>query len=68
MLQALSIETNLVENHEKLRKQLKKHSFVKCSDYKVIITKLEVNLYSIEDIMLKGLSKLENLIAMCNNS
>ena len=68
MLQALSIETTLVENYGKLRKQLKKHNFVKCSDYKVIFTKLEVNLYSIEDIMLKGLSKLEKLIVICNNS
>ena len=32
--------------------------------YKVIIAKLEVKLYSIEDILLKELSKLENLILM----
>ena len=68
ILQALSIETTLAKNYEKLRKQLKKHNFVKCNDYKVIIAKLEVNLYTIEDIILKGQSKLKKLIVMSNSS
>ena len=62
------IETNLVENYDKLRKQLKKQNFVKYNDYKVIIGKLEVKLYSIEDILLKELSKIEKLILMGNNA
>ena len=64
MLQALSIETTLIENYGKLKKQLKKHNFVKYNDYRVIIAKLEINIYSIKDITLIGLSKLENLIVM----
>ena len=68
MLQALNIETNLVENYDKLRKQLKKKNFVNYNEYKVIIGKLEVKLYSIEDILLKELSKLEKLILMANNA
>ena len=67
MLQALNIETTLVENYDKLRKQLKKQNFVNYNEYKVIIAKPEVKLYSIEDILLKELSKLEKLILMGNN-
>ena len=67
MLQALNIEANLVENYDKVRKQLKKQNFVNYNEYKVIIAKLEVKLYSIEDILLKELSKLEKLILMGNN-
>ena len=68
MLQTLNIETTLVENYDKLRKQLKKQDFVNYNDYKVIIAKLEVKLYSIKDILLKKRSKLEKLILMGNNS
>ena len=68
MLQTLNIETTLVENYDKLRKQLKKQDFVNYNDYKVIIPKLEVKLYSIKDILLKKRSKLEKLILMGKNS
>ena len=68
MLQALNIEITLVENYDKLRKQVKKQNFVNYNDYKVIIGKLEVQLYSIEDILLKELSKLEKLILNGNNA
>ena len=64
MLQALNIETTLVENYEKLKNQ----NFVNYNECKVIIGKLEVKLYSIEDILLKELSKLEKLILMGNNA
>ena len=46
MLQALNNEANLVENNDKLQKQLKKHNFVNYNDYKAIIAKLEVKLCS----------------------
>ena len=68
MLQALNIETTVVKNYGKLRKQLKKQNFVNYNDYKVVIGKLEVKFYSIEDILLKELSKLEKLILMGNNA
>ena len=61
MLQALNIETTLVENYCKLQKQVKKKNFVNDDDYKVIIAKLEV-------VLLKELSKLEKLILMGNNA
>ena len=65
MLQAL---TTLLENYDKLRKQLKMQNFVNYNNYKVIISKLEVKLCSIEDILLKELSKLEKLILMSSNA
>ena len=68
ILEALIIETTLVENYDKLRKQLKKQNFVNCNDYKVIIGTLEVKLYSIEDILLQELSKLEKVILMGKNT
>ena len=68
MLQALNIETTQAENYDKLQKQLKKQNFFNYNDYKVITGKLEVKLYSIEDILLKELSKLEKLILMGNNA
>ena len=68
MLQALNIAANLVENYDKVRKQLKKQNFVNYNEYKVIIAKLEVKLYSIEDILLKELSQLEKFILMGNNA
>ena len=68
MLQALNIETTVVKNYGKLRKQLKRQNFVNYNDYKVVIGKLEVKFYSIEDILLKELSKLEKLILMGNNA
>ena len=58
MLQAFNIETTLVENYHKLRKQLKIQNFVNYNDYKIIIAKLEVKLCSTENILLKELSKL----------
>ena len=61
MLQALNIETTLVENYGKLQKQVKKKNFVNDDDYKIIIAKLEV-------VLLKELSKLEKLILMGNNA
>ena len=67
MLQAFNIETTLVENYRKLRKQLKIQNFVSYNDYKFIIAKLEVKLCSTENILLKELSKLEKLILMDNN-
>ena len=67
MLQALNIETNIVESYEKLQKQLKKQNFVNYNDYKVIIGKFEVRFCSIKGFLLKKLSKLENLIHMGNN-
>ena len=67
-LQALNIETTVVENYDKLRKQLKMQIFINCNDYKVINAKLKVKLCSIEDILLKELSKLENFILMGNNA
>ena len=67
MLQALNNEANLVENNDKLQKQLTMHNFVNYNDYKAIIAKLEVKLCSIEDILLKELSKLEKLTLMGNN-
>ena len=68
MLQALNIEANLAKNYDKVRKQLKKQNFVNYNEYKVIIAKLEVKLYSIENILLKELSQLEKLILMGNNA
>ena len=68
MLQALSIETTLLENYGKLRKQLKKQNFVNYNDYEVIIEKPEVKLNSVEDFLLKELSILEKLILMGNNA
>ena len=68
MLQALNIETNLVENYDKLRKHFKIQNFVNYNNYKVIIAKLEVILCSTEDILLKELSKLEKVILMGNNA
>ena len=68
ILQALNIETTLIEYNGKLRKQFKKQNFVSYNDYKAIIAKLEVKTYSIEDILLKELSKLETLIHMGNNA
>ena len=68
MLQPLNIETTQIGNYEKLRKQLKMQNFVNYNDYKVIITKLEVKLCIIKDILLKVLSKLENLILIGNNA
>ena len=68
MLQALNVEANVVENYDKVRKELKKLNFVNCNEYKVIIAKLEVKLYSIEDILLKELLQLEKLILMGNNA
>ena len=65
MLQAL---TTLLENYDKLRKQLKMQNFVNYNNYKVIISKLEVKLCSIEDILLKELQKLEKLILMSSNA
>ena len=65
MLQAL---TTLLENYDKLRKQLKMQNFVNYNNYKVIVSKLEVKLCSIEDILLKELSKLEKLILMSSNA
>ena len=44
MLQALNTETTLLENYDKLRKQLKMQNFVNNNNYKVIIEKLEVKL------------------------
>ena len=67
MLQALNNEANLVENNDKLQKQLTMHNFVNYNDYKAIIAKLEFKLCSIEDILLKELSKLEKLTLMGNN-
>ena len=67
MLQALNNEANLVENNDKLQKQLTMHNFVNYNDYKAIIAKLEVKLCSIEDILLKELSKLEKLTLMGSN-
>ena len=67
MLQAFNIETTLVENYHKLRKQLKIQNFVNYNDYKIIIAKLEVKLCSTENILLKELSKREKLILMDNN-
>ena len=67
MLQAFNIETTLVENYHKLRKQLKIQNFVNYNDYKIIIAKLEVKLWSTENILLKELSKREKLILMDNN-
>ena len=67
MLQALNNEANLVENNDKLQKQLTMHNFVNYNDCKAIIAKLEVKLCSIEDILLKELSKLEKLTLMGNN-
>ena len=43
-------------------------NFVNYNNYKVIISKLEVKLCSIEDILLKELSKLEKLILMSSNA
>ena len=68
MLQALNIETNQVENYDKLRKQLKMQTFVNYNNYKVIIAKLEVKLCITENILLKELSKLEKLIVIGNNA
>ena len=68
MLQALNTETTLVENYDKLRKQLKKQNFVNYNGYEVIIAKTEVKLYNIEDILLRELSKLEKLILMGINA
>ena len=68
MLQALNIETTLVENYDQLRKQLKMQNFVNYNDYKAITARLEVKLCSTEDILLKELSKLEKLILMGNNA
>ena len=67
MSQALNYEANLVENNDKLQKQLTMHNFVNYNDCKAIIAKLEVKLCSIEDILLKELSKLEKLTLMGNN-
>ena len=60
----INIETTLAENYDKLRKQLQKQNFVSYNDYKATIKKLEVKIYSIEDILLKELSKLEKLVLM----
>lgn len=60
----INIETTLAENYDKLRKQLQKQNFVSYNDYKATIEKLEVKIYSIEDILLKELSKLEKLVLM----
>ena len=68
MLQALNIETTVVGNYDELRKQLKKQNFFNYNDYKVTAAKLEVKLCSMEDILLKEISKLENLILMGNNA
>ena len=68
MLQALNIKTNPVENYDKLRIKLKMQNFVNCNDYKIIITKRKVKICSIEDILLKELSKLETLILMGNSA
>ena len=61
MPQAYNIETTLVENYGKLRKQLKKQNLVNCNECKVKVVKPEVKLYNIEGILLNELSKLEKL-------
>ena len=60
MLQALNIETTVLKTYDKLIRELKKQNFVNYNDYKVIIAKLEVKLYSIKDMLLKELSKLKS--------
>ena len=54
MLGAMNIETTLVENCGKLRKQLKKQNFVNYHNYKVIIAKHK-ELFIIQENLLKEL-------------
>ena len=68
MFQALNIEITLIQNYDKLRKKFKMQNLVNCNDYKVTIAEFKVKICSIEDILLKELSKLEKLILMASNA